>query len=248
MRPLVRKLRTGGPPLTLSISLAQGTRLNRLQRCRQRRVIVAAGDKISVLIVDDHPMLREGVAAVLGGEDDMIVAGEATDGAEAVARFAQLEPDIVLMDLQMPGLDGVSAIKAIRVQSPDARIIVLTTYSGDAQAVRALRAGASGYLLKSSLRRELIDTIRAVYAGRRHVHPEVAQEIALNAAGDPLSEREIDVLQRVATGQANKEIARALSLSEDTIKGHLRSIFNKLDVDDRTRAVTVGHRRGIIEL
>jgi len=209
---------------------------------------VAAGDKISVLIVDDHPMLREGVAAVLGGEDDMIVAGEATDGAEAVARFAQLEPDIVLMDLQMPGLDGVSAIKAIRVQSPDARIIVLTTYSGDAQAVRALRAGASGYLLKSSLRRELIDTIRAVYAGRRHVHPEVAQEIALNAAGDPLSEREIDVLQRVATGQANKEIARALSLSEDTIKGHLRSIFNKLDVDDRTRAVTVGHRRGIIEL
>ena len=209
---------------------------------------MAAGDKISVLIVDDHPMLREGVAAVLGGEDDMIVAGEATDGAEAVARFAQLEPDIVLMDLQMPGLDGVSAIKAIRVQSPDARIIVLTTYSGDAQAVRALRAGASGYLLKSSLRRELIDTIRAVYAGRRHVHPEVAQEIALNAAGDPLSEREIDVLQRVATGQANKEIARALSLSEDTIKGHLRSIFNKLDVDDRTRAVTVGHRRGIIEL
>lgn len=209
---------------------------------------MAIGEKISVLIVDDHPMLREGVAAVLGGEEDMAVAGEATNGGEAVARFAELRPDIVLMDLQMSGLDGVAAIKAIRAEASDARIIVLTTYSGDAQALRALKAGASGYLLKSSLRRELIDTIRIVHAGRRHIQSEVAQEIAVNAAGDALSEREIDVLQCVAAGQANKEIARALSLSEDTVKGHLRSIFNKLDVDDRTQAVTVGHRRGIIQI
>ncbi|WP_240621532.1 response regulator [Caulobacter zeae] len=206
------------------------------------------GGRISVLIVDDHPLLREGVAAVLEAEGDMVVVGDAKDGAEAVALFAQTRPDIVLMDLQMPDLDGVEAIAAIRAQAPRARIIVLTTYAGDVRALSALKAGASGYLLKSSLRRELIDTIRAVHAGKRHLHPQVAHDIAINATAEPLSEREIDVLRRVSTGQANKEIARDLDLSEDTVKGHMRSIFNKLEVTDRTQAVAVGHRRGIIQL
>ena len=207
-----------------------------------------SGATISVLIVDDHPLLREGVAAVLEGEPDITVVGEAKDGAEAVERFSRLRPEIVLMDLQMPGLDGVDAIGLIRRQAPDARIIVLTTYAGDVRALRALKAGASGYLLKSGLRRELIETIRAVHGGQRYLHPQVAHDIALNAIGDPLSDREIDVLNCVSTGHANKEIARLLSLSEDTVKGHMRSIFAKLDVTDRTQAVTVAHRRGIIAL
>lgn len=206
------------------------------------------GEKISVLIVDDHPLLREGVAAVLEAEGDIVIAGEARDGGEAVAMFSRTPCDIVLMDLQMPGMDGVEAIAAIRAQAPEARIIVLTTYAGDVRALRALKAGASGYLLKSSLRRELIDTIRAVHGGKRHLHPQVAHDIAVNAIAEALSEREVDVLRRVSTGQANKEIARDLSLSEDTVKGHMRSIFSKLDVTDRTQAVTVGHRRGIIQL
>lgn len=210
---------------------------------------MSAGDETtSVLIVDDHPLLREGVAAVLEAEVDITVVGEARDGAEAVALFEQLSPDIVLMDLQMPGMDGVDAIGAIKALAPDARIIVLTTYAGDVRALRALKAGASGYLLKSSLRRELIDTIRAVRGGQRYLHPQVAHDIAVNAIGDPLSEREIDVLKFVSTGLANKAIARALSLSEDTVKGHMRSIFAKLDVTDRTQAVTVAHRRGIIAI
>jgi two-component system NarL family response regulator len=203
---------------------------------------------VSVLIVDDHPLLREGVAAVLESEPDIRVVGEAADGQDAIAQFKRLRPDVVLMDLQMPGVDGVEAIREIRAQAPDARIIVLTTYAGDVRALSALRAGASGYLLKSSLRRELIDTIRAVLGGQRYLHPEVAHDIAVNAIAEPLSEREIDVLKRVAGGAANKEIARALSLSEDTVKGHMRSIFSKLDVTDRTQAVTVAHRRGIIAL
>lgn len=207
-----------------------------------------ATETISILIVDDHPIVREGVAAVLGGESDMKVVGEAKDGLEAVRQFKALGPDVVLMDLQMPEMDGVAAIAEIREFAPEARIVVLTTYAGDAQALRALRAGASGYLLKSSVRRELIETVRTVHAGRRHLHPEIAQEIALNAIGEPLTEREIHVLGRVAKGQANKEIARAMALSEDTVKGHLRSIFTKLDVNDRTQAVTVGHRRGIIQI
>ena len=205
-------------------------------------------DAISVLIVDDHPLLREGVTAVLEAEPDIRVVGEAADGLDAIAQFKNLRPDLVLMDLQMPGVDGVEAISAIRAIAPDARIIVLTTYAGDVRALSALRAGASGYLLKSSLRRELIDTIRAVLGGQRCLHPEVAHDIAVNAIAEPLSDREIDVLRRVAQGAANKQIARALALSEDTVKGHMRSIFSKLDVTDRTQAVTVAHRRGIIAL
>lgn len=203
---------------------------------------------IRVLIADDHPMLREGLSSVLALESDVEVVGEAGDGEEAVDAFRRLKPDVTLMDLQMPKCDGVQAIKAIREEAPDARIIVLTTYGGDAQALRALRAGASGYLLKSSVRRELVDTIRAIHAGQRYLHPEVAQQIAINAIGDALSAREVEILQLLANGQANKEISRSLSLSEATVKAHLRSIFEKLDVQDRTQAVAVAARRGIIAL
>lgn len=203
---------------------------------------------IKVLVADDHPMLREGLASVLGREPDIDLIGEAQDGREAIDAYQRLKPDVVLMDLQMPGLDGLSAIKAIRAQDPEARIVVLTTYAGDAQALRALRAGAAGYLLKSSLRRELVDTIKAVYAGRRYLHPDVAQEIAVNAISDPLTDREVEILQLLANGQANKEISRSLGLAETTVKAHLRNIFEKLDVQDRTQAVTFAARRGIIIL
>lgn len=203
---------------------------------------------IRILVVDDHPLLREGVCSILEDRTDMAVVGEACNGAEAVARFAELRPDVTLMDLQMPVMGGVEAIAAVRADHPDARILVLTTYAGDVQAVRALKAGATGYLLKSSLRTEMLDAIRNVHRGRRHVHSEVAAEIALHVVDDSLSEREIAVLRLVAVGKANKEVARALSLSEETVKAHLKSIFAKLDVADRTHAVTLAARRGIIEL
>jgi DNA-binding NarL/FixJ family response regulator len=174
--------------------------------------------------------------------------GEGRDGNEAIERYRALLPDVTLMDLQMPGMNGVDAIAAIRVDHPCARIIVLTTYAGDAQAVRALKAGAVGYLLKSSLRTELIDAIRSVHRGQRHVHRDVADEIALHVVDEPLTEREIAVLKLVSVGKANKQVAAQLGLSEETVKGHLKSIFSKLDVTDRTHAVTVAARRGIIEL
>ena len=200
-----------------------------------------------ILTVDDHAILRDGLTAILSGQPDMHVAGEAEDGIEAVEAFIRLRPDVTLMDLQMPRMGGIDAIAAIRRIDPRARVIVLTTYEGDVQALRALKAGAVGYLLKSSLRRELVDTVRAIHAGRRHVPPEIAQEIALHAAEDPLTDREISVLRHVATGKANKEIARELSVSEDTVKAHLKTIFGKLDVADRTLAVTVALRRGHFE-
>lgn len=203
---------------------------------------------IRIMIVDDHPMLRAGVASVIAPREDMVVIGEASTGEESIALFKTLLPDVTLMDIHLPGVDGVGAIEAIRRGHPDARIIVLTTYVGDTQALRAIRAGAAGYLLKSGLRRELLDTIRTVHAGRRSIAAEVAQEMALYAGGDQLSEREIEVLRRVALGQSNKQVARTLTISEDTVKTHLRSIFGKLDVEDRTHAVTVAFRRGIISL
>ncbi|KQY29430.1 LuxR family transcriptional regulator [Caulobacter sp. Root1455] len=207
-----------------------------------------AGQPIRVLVVDDHPMLREGVAAVLALQPDMVLVGEAENGAEALARYRDLRPDVTLMDLQMPGMSGLEAIEAIRAEFPAARIVVLTTYAGDVQALRALKAGATGYLLKGALRRELLDTIRNIHAGRRHLQPEVAHEIAIHAIDETLSEREIHVLRLVAAGRANKQIAWDLSLSEDTVKAHLKSIFAKLDVADRTHAVTVAARRGVIEI
>jgi len=203
---------------------------------------------IRVLVVDDHPLMRDGIAAVIAGQDDMRLIGEASDGAEAVAAYAALHPDVVLMDLRMPGMDGIEAITAIRAASPRARIIVLTTYRGDVQATRALQAGAAGYLLKSSLRRELLDAIRDVHAGRRRVPAEIAAGIAENLSGESLSPRELDVLRSVAAGNANKRIGAELGISEETVKAHMKNILTKLDARDRTHAVTIAIRRGIIEL
>jgi len=204
--------------------------------------------RIRVLMVDDHPLMREGVAAVLEGQEDMIVAGEASNGSEALESYRTLKPDVTLMDLQMPGMNGVQAIEAIRSEAPNAKIVVLTTYDGDVQALRAMRAGAAGYLLKSSLRKELIETIRDVHAGRKHVSAAMAERIALHVVDERLSEREIAILRLVADGNQNKQIAWKLSISEETVKAHLKSIFGKLDVSDRTHAVTVAMRRGIIDL
>lgn len=203
---------------------------------------------IRILVVDDHPVLRSGVAAILEAEPDMSLVGEACDGADALVRFRELQPDVTLMDLQMPGVGGVEAIRAIRAECPHARILVLTTYDGDVQAVRALKAGALGFLLKSSLRTEMLDAIRDVHRGRGHIHREVASHIASHIAADPLTEREVTVLRLVATGKGNKQVASELGLAEETIKAHLKTIFLKLDVADRTHAVAVAAKRGIIEL
>lgn len=203
---------------------------------------------IRILTVDDHPALRDGIAAIVELQPDMVLVGEAADGAEAIAAFSRLAPDITLMDLQMAGMGGVDAIAAIRGLAPNARIIVLTTYEGDVQAAKAMKAGASAYLLKTSLRKELLDTVRAVHAGRRHIPAAIAQEIALHAGDEPMSEREASILHLVASGMANKEIARELSIAEDTVKAHMKSIFGKLQVGDRTQAVTAALRRGIISL
>src|SRR5262245_24190957 len=201
---------------------------------------------IRILTVDDHPMLREGIAAVIEGQPDMEIVGEASDGVEAIKRFGELRPDVTLMDLQMPEMNGIDALKAIREKYPDARVIVLTTYKGDAQALAALKSGAAGYLLKNTLRRELLDTIRSVHVGRRHVTAEVASEVALHAVEERLSDREVEVLRAVAAGKSNKQVARELAVSEDTVKGHLKIVFTKLGVADRTQAVMLAIKRGII--
>lgn len=206
------------------------------------------GHPIRILAVDDHAVLRDGIKALVAPEPDMEMVGEAENGVEAVDAFRRLRPDVVLMDLQMPVMGGIESIKEILAETPGARIIVLTTYEGDVQAMRALKVGARAFLLKSSLRKELLDAIRLVHAGRRYVPAEIAQEIAIHAAEEPLSAREIAILELVASGKANKTIATNLSLSEDTVKAHLRNIFSKLDVNDRTQAVTVAIRRGIISL
>lgn len=205
-------------------------------------------DLIRVLTVDDHPLLREGIAVVLESQPDMQVVAEACNGVEAIAAFRQHRPDITLMDLQMPEMGGVDAISAIRAEFPAARIIVLTTYSGDVQALRALKAGAQGYLLKSTLRKELLDTIRAVMAGRRRIPADIATGIAEHSTDDTLSERETEVLRGVAGGGSNKIVASQLGISEETVKAHMKSILSKLGANDRTHAVTIAMKRGIFEL
>ena len=203
---------------------------------------------IRILTVDDHPMLREGIAAVLAAEDDMVLVAEASNGREAVEQFRTHLPDVTLMDVQMPELNGIDAILKIREEFPDARIIVLTTYSGDAQAARAIKAGAAGYLLKSMVRKELIDTIRTVHAGKKRIPPEIAIEMAEHHSDDALTEREIQVLRSVAAGNANKMVAQRLNLSEETVKAHMKSILSKLGANDRTHAVTIALKRRIIEI
>jgi DNA-binding NarL/FixJ family response regulator len=209
---------------------------------------MSAAGSIRILTVDDHPMLREGIAAVLASEQDMILVAEASNGREAVEQFRTHHPDVTLMDVQMPEVNGIDAIVKIREEFPDARIIVLTTYTGDAQAARAFKAGAFGYLLKNMVRKELIDTIRTVHAGKKRIPSEIAIEMAQHHTDDALTEREIEVLREVAAGNANKMVAKLLNISEETVKAHMRSILSKLGANDRTHAVTIALKRGIIEI
>ena len=203
---------------------------------------------ISVLTVDDHPLLRKGIVGLVNAESDMKVVAEASTGAEATKQFKQHRPAITLMDLQLPDMSGIEAMIAIRQEFPEARIIVLTTYTGDAQVVRALKAGARGYLLKADVNEELLDTIRSVHAGKRRIHPEIAAELAEYTGREDLTVREIEVLRLIATGNANKEIGAKLSVGEDTVKRHVTNILGKLNANDRTHAVTIALKRGIIEL
>lgn len=203
---------------------------------------------IRVLAVDDHPLMRQGIASLLSAQPDIELVAEAADGHEAIALFKSQRPDVTLMDLQMPGLDGTAAIQRIIALQPGARILVLTTYKGDAQARRAFEAGASGYLLKNSIRRELIEAIRQVHAGRRYVPMEVAAELGQYALAESLSGREMDVLRQLCRGGSNKQIALALGLSEDTVKTHMKGILSKLGALDRTQAVVMALRRGLVDI
>jgi DNA-binding NarL/FixJ family response regulator len=202
---------------------------------------------IRILSVDDHPLIRQGIAGLVATQADMTLIAEAANGREAIQQFHRHRPDITLMDLQMPEVSGFDAIIAIRGEFSEARIIVLTTYAGDVQALRALKAGARAYLLKDSLHRELLDTIRAVQSGKKSMSPEVAFQVAEHATDDALTPAEVRVLRLIAEGNANKEIAAQLSTSEDTVKGQVRNILSKLGAKDRTHAAMIGLKRGIIE-
>jgi DNA-binding NarL/FixJ family response regulator len=204
--------------------------------------------QIRILAVDDHPILRQGIAGLIADEADMTLVAEAANGREAIQQFRAHRPDVTLMDLQMPEMNGLDAMNAIRGEFPEARIIVLTTYTGDVQATRALKAGARAYLLKNSLHKQLLDTIRAVHAGRKTLSPEVSFELAEHSAEELLSAVEVRVLRLIAEGNSNKEIATLLSVTEDAVKGQVRNILSKLGANDRTHAVTIGIKRGIIEV
>lgn len=203
---------------------------------------------IRILVVDDHPIFRGGIASLLADHSDMQLVAEASNGIEAVRQFRVHKPDITLMDLQMPEMGGLDAIMSIRGEFPAARIIVLTTYSGDVQVLRALKAGAHAYLLKNTLHKDLADTIRAVYAGKKTLSPEATFELAEHATDDALTPAEIQVLRLIATGNANKQIADVLAITEETVKGRVKNILSKLNANDRTHAATIGLKRGIIEL
>ena len=203
---------------------------------------------IRILTADDHALLREGIASLVELEPDMELVAQAATGREAIEQFRRHRPDITLMDLQMPEISGIEAIIAIRGEFPEARIVVLTTYAGDVQVVRALKAGARGYLLKGNVHSDLLDTIRAVHKGQKRIPPEVAAELAMHTTEDELTARELEILKLIAQGNANKEIAAQLSVREDTVKSHVGNILDKLGANDRTHAVTIGLKRGIIEL
>ena len=204
--------------------------------------------KIRILTVDDHALLRKGIAALINAEPDLNLVAEASNGQEAIAEFKKHRPDITLMDLQMPEMSGIECIIAIRSDFPNARIIVITTYPGDVQVLRALKAGARGYLLKGQVNRDLPEAIRAVHSGQKRIPPEIVLELAEHTAEDDMSSREIEVLQLIAAGNANKEIAFKLSIAEETVKSHVTNILGKLHANDRTHAVTTALKRGIIEI
>jgi DNA-binding NarL/FixJ family response regulator len=208
----------------------------------------AEAGPIRILAVDDHPIVRQGIAGLVAVHSDMSLVAEASNGREAIQQFRAHHPAITLMDLQMPEMNGLDAMIAIRGEFPEARIIVLTTYVGDAQVLRALKAGARGYLLKNSLHKELLDTIRAVHAGRKALSVEASYQLAEHATDDALSPAEIRVLRLIAEGNANKEIAAQLSVSEETVKGQVRNILSKLTANDRTHAAMIALKRGIIEI
>jgi len=204
--------------------------------------------KIRVLCVDDHPVVRDGIAAIISLQPDMVLAGAAATGGEALERFFELRPDVALVDLQLPDMSGFDLIKKIKDKSPNARIIVLSSHEGDVDIQRALEAGAQGYVAKGIVRGELLETIRSVHAGKRRLPAAVAQKLAEHMADEPISARELEVLSLMAAGKRNKEIASELSIAEDTVKMHVRNILSKLQVNDRTEAVTIALRRGIIHL
>jgi DNA-binding NarL/FixJ family response regulator len=203
---------------------------------------------IRVLVADDHPLIREGIAALMTTRTDFKLVAEASNGRQAVEQFRTHHPDVTLMDLQMPDMDGIDATIAIRSEFPKARIIVLTTYAGDVLAQRALKAGAQAYLLKNDVRKDLLDRIRAVHAGQKHIHSQVANELAEHAGDDSLTRREVEVLALIAAGNSNKLIADQLSITDETVKTHVSSVLSKLGASDRTHAVTLALKRGIIEL